>query len=430
MNRFRSALLFVCLTLLPASALAQGASLHGFGPINSSMGGAGAALTNDSLGALTFNPALIAGAQGNQISFTTEFFKDGIEIHTTLGSLSGDAHPSNQLGVIPAFGWMVRDPRKKMALGFGLIGIAGFRTDYPQDNGSILFSQPPSGFGRIFTDFRMTKIPVAVAFQVSKKLAVGASFNTYMGEFAVAPLPYKVFDVDQNGNRWYPEAGALTNRFAFSGQFGLVYQLNPMLSVGGSYTMKQNFSPYEWNSTYADPSSRLYGQSRRLDFDLDGPMIVTFGTGIKMGPTTQIAVDAMWTKYSGVEGFGSPGGIVDRVVYPFGWRNVWTFKAGVQHQATDKLTARAGYNFSQTPLRSGVVVSGVSAPLTNQHRLNGGFGDKGFPFLEANTSFSYGPRGHVTGPFRDINNVRNVTIGTVDVSNSVTSALVGLSFKF
>jgi len=427
MNRFRLTVLLACLTLLPAMAAAQGHMLHGVGPINSSMGGAGAALTNDSLGALTFNPALIAGAQGNQISFTTEFFKDGIEIHTTLGSLSGDAHPSNQLGVIPAFGWMVRDPRKKMALGFGLIGIAGFRTDYPQDNGSILFSQPPSGFGRIFTDFRMTKIPVAVAFQVSKKLAVGASFNTYMGEFAVAPLPYKVFDVDQNGNRWYPEAGALTNRFAFSGQFGLVYQLNPMLSVGGSYTMKQNFSPYEWNSTYADPSSRLYGQSRRLDFDLDGPMIVTFGTGIKMGPTTQIAVDAMWTKYSGVEGFGSPGGIVDRIVYPFGWRNVWTIKGGVQHDLTPKLTVRGGYNYSQMPLRSEVVLTATGAPATFQHHITGGLGVKIFPFLSAEASAYYVPRQHVVGPFPDLD---NRVLGTLDESNTLKSALIGFNFHF
>ena len=145
MNRFRTTVLLACLALLPASGWAQGHMLHGVGPVNSAMGGAGTALTNESLGALMFNPALIAGAQGNQVSFTTEFFKDGIEIHTTVGSVSGDAHPSNQLGVIPAFGWMVRDPSKKLALGFGLIGIAGFRTDYPQDNASILFAQPPGG---------------------------------------------------------------------------------------------------------------------------------------------------------------------------------------------------------------------------------------------------------------------------------------------
>jgi long-chain fatty acid transport protein len=427
MNRFRLIVLLACLTLLPKLAAAQGHMLHGVGPINSSMGGAGAALTNDSLGALAFNPALIAGAQGNQISFTTEFFKDGIEIHTTLGSLSGDAHPSNQLGVIPAFGWMVRDPRKKMALGFGLIGIAGFRTDYPQDNASILFALPPNGFGRIYTDFRMTKIPIAVAFQVSPKLAVGGSFNTYLGEFAVAPLPHKVFDVDQQGDRWYPEAGALTNRFAFSGQFGFVYQISSSLSVGGSYTMKQNFSPYEWNSTIADPSSRRYGEHRRLDFDLDGPMLFSFGAGIKMNAKTQIAVDGMWTRYTDVEGFGSPGGIVDGIIYPFGWRDVWTFKTGVQHELTPKVTVRGGYNYSQMPLRGEVVLTATGAPATFQHHLTGGVGVKIFPFLSAEAAGYYVPRQHVVGPFPDINN--NV-LGTIDESNTIKSVLIGFNFHF
>lgn len=427
MDRFRSTVLALGLLLLPAIARAQGHMLHGVGPINSSMGGAGTALTNDSLGALMFNPALIAGVQGNQISFTTEFFKDGIEIHTTLGSLSGDAHPSNQLGVIPAFGWMVRDPRKKLALGFGLLGIAGFRTDYPQDNASILFALPPSGFGRIFTDYRLTKIPVAFAYQVSKKLAVGASLNVYMGEFAVAPLPYKVFDVSPNGDRWYPEAGALTNRFAIGGQFGFMYQAHPMVSVGASITTPQNFSPYEWNSTIADPTSRAFGQARRLDFDLDGPMIVSFGTGVTLGPKTQIAVDGMFTKYKGVEGFGSPGGIVDRIVYPFGWRNIWTFKAGVQHAVTEKLTVRAGYNYSQMPLQSAKVLTATGAPATFQHHITGGFGMKIFPFLSAEASAYYVPRQHVVGPFPDLDNVSH---GTIDESNQLTSALIGLNFRF
>jgi long-chain fatty acid transport protein len=159
-------------------------------------------------------------------------------------------------------------------------------------------------------------------------------------------------------------------------------------------------------------------------------LVVSFGAGWKPGKKTQVAVDGMFTKYKGVAGFGSSGGTVEGIVYPFGWGDVWTFKAGVQYQATDKLALRAGYNFSETPLRSEVVVSSVIAPLANQQRIDGGFGYKVFPFLEANASFSYGPREHVTGPFRDINNVNNVIIGSVDVSNSVTSALIGLSFKF
>jgi long-chain fatty acid transport protein len=417
-----------CLVLLPVSVWAQGAMLHGIGPINSSMGGAGAALPIESLGALNFNPALIAGAEGNQISFITEFFKDGIIIDTTVkDTLKGRAKPPSAITVIPAFGWMLRDPKGKLALGFGLIGLAGFGTDYPADSASVLFAPVPSGFGRIFTDYKETKIPIAFAYQVTPKLALGASLNIYMGEFAVSPLPYKYFDLDAADNRYYPEAGKLDKSWALAGQFGFYYQATPKVSVGGSITTPQNFAPYKWNSMIASPASPAYGQPRTVQFDLDGPMIISFGMGFKPSAKTSIAVDGMFTKYKGVHGFGGPGGITDGVVDPFGWRDVWTIKAGIQRQVTDKLIVRAGYNYSQMPLRSEVVLSATGAPATFQHHFCGGFGIKMFPFLEMVASFYYVPRDHVVGPFPDLNGKIQ---GTLDESNKLASGLIGMSFRF
>jgi long-chain fatty acid transport protein len=418
--------LAACVALLPASALAQGAMLHGIGPVNSSMGGAGTALPNESLGALMFNPALIASAQGNQISFTTEFFKDSIRIETTVGGRTGIMEPRAKLGILPAFGWMSRHPQKKLAIGFGLLGIAGFRTDYHQSDESILFAQPPDGFGRIFTDYRVTKVPVAFAYQVNPKLAVGASLNVYIGEFAVSPLPHRVFDVDAAGSRFYPEAGSLASAYAVTPQFGFHYQHSSRMSIGGSLTLPQNFTKYEWNSTFANPNLPNYGRARTLDFDLDGPMILSFGTALK-NAKTQLAIDGMFTKYTGVEGFGSPGGIVDGIVFPFGWRNVWTFKTGVQHQVSDKLVVRGGYNYSNMPLQDEKVLTMTGAPATFQHHFSGGIGIRMFPFLQAEAGFYFVPRDHVVGPFPDLD---NQVIGGLDTSNKLTSALIGLNFRF
>lgn len=427
MDHMKRLALVGCLALLPTWARAQGAMLHGFGPINSAMGGAGTALPNESLGALAFNPALISGVKGNQLSFSTEFFKDDIKIRTTVGTLTGEANPNSHLSVVPAFGWMSRKPDSKMSIGFGLIGIAGFGTDYKEDNASILFATPPVGFGRIWTSLAVTKIPLAVAYQVTPKLSLGVSFNTYVGQFAVAPIPHIPFDVSANGDRWYPETGKANQQFAFAGQFGFHYQATPSMSVGASITTAQNFSPYTWNSSIADPTSPNFGLHRKYSYDLDGPMVISFGMAMKPGQKTQVAIDGMFTKYKGVAGFGSPGGIVDRIVYPFGWRNVWTVKAGVQHEATEKATLRLGYNYSQMPLRSEVVISATGAPATFQHHFCGGFGYKVFPFLEMNASFYYVPRQHLVGPFPDLDNVSR---GTIDESNRLTSALVGFNFRF
>jgi len=420
----------LAVVLITPAWAGNGHMVHGAGPVNSSMGGAGAGLLNGAVGALMFNPALIAGVEGNQISFGTEFFKDGIQIDVTLNNGdTGRTIPTNQLGVLPSFGWMGRAPDSKLAMGFGLIAIAGFRTDYPEDPESIVFNTPPDGFGRIFTDYRVIKIPAALAYQVNPKLALGGSLNLYLAELAIAPLPHKVFDtVDASGpRRFYPQGGNLVNKWSVSAQLGFVYDYSDQLTIGGSFTTPQNYDPFTWNSTFADPSAANFGQHRPLDFDLDGPGMATVGVGIRPNDQLSIAVDTMYVKYKGVSGFGSPGGIVDRIVFPFGWRNVWVFKSGVEWEASPMFALRAGYNHSQTPIRDEVVLTATGAPATFQKHFTFGVGTQINPFLRANASVYFVPREHSVGPFPDLDN--NV-LGTMDTSNKLTGVLIGLNWAF
>jgi len=99
----------------------------------------------------------------------------------------------------------------------------------------------------------------------------------------------------------------------------------------------------------------------------------------------------------------------------------------VQHQMNDKAVIRAGYNYSQMPLRSEVVLTATGAPATFQHHFTGGAGIRMFPFLEAEASFYFVPRQHVVGP---LPNLQNVVQGTLDESNKLTSGLIGLNFRF
>jgi len=94
---------------------------------------------------------------------------------------------------------------------------------------------------------------------------------------------------------------------------------------------------------------------------------------------------------------------------------------------TDTLTVRAGYNYSQMPLRPEVVISATGAPATFQHHITGGVGVKLFPFLSAEAAAYFVPRNHVVGPFPDLD---NRVLGTLDESNTLISALIGLNFRF
>ena len=408
--------------------------LHGFGPVNSSMGGAGAGLwIEDPVGALMFNPSLMTLSEGSNVSIGTEFFLDNIDIEVKLdggnGGRSGKTDPDRQAGVIPSIGFTNHSADSKWAFGFGLIGIAGFRTDYSSNPDSILFDTPPQGFGRIYTDHRVTKIPFAIAHQATNKLSLGISFNAYIAELAIAPLPYRVYDAvgGDDNQRFYPEGDGLVSSYAFSFQPSFTYQMTPDITIGGSLTTEQDFDSFEWNSRIADPNSPDFGQDRDLEFDLDGPMNATLGAGIRLSDRTSVALDIMWMKYDGVAGFGSPGGIVNRTVHPFGWDNVWVYKVGVQHQLNDTVTLRAGYNYSDIPMPGKNTLTATGAPAVFQHHITAGVGVKINKSLTANVGAYWVPKSSIKGDYEDLDNNK---LGSIKTSNSLISGSVGLSWKF
>ena len=447
LKRIGLASLLLAIAAAPVWA-GNGHMLHGFGPVNSSMGGAGVALATDPVGALMTNPALLATMSGDHILFSTEFFEDGIEIQVNLTGgnppgKTGATNASNQLGVLPAFGWTTRDEGSPWGFGFGLVAIAGFRTDYPEDPNSILFDPPPYGFGRIWTDYRVTRIPFAAAKRVNDKLAVGASLNVYLGELAIAPLPYVVYDLNDpndDNTRFYPQGDGLVNEFSFGLQLGFLYTVSPALDIGGSITTDQDFDPFTWNSTIAAPllfdtnfqpggnaAAGSFGRNRPLDYDLDGPLHATVGAGWRPNPQDSFAFDVTWIEYKGVSGFGSPGGVVNRTVQPFGWRDVWAFKLGYQRVINPTWTVRAGYNYANTPIKNRNVLSATGALATFEHHFCAGVSFQLTSKVSAEASFYHVPRTHIVGPYPDLDN--NV-LGTMDSSNKLDSILVGLSWDF
>ncbi len=413
----------------------NGNMLHGFGPINSSMGGAGSGIwLNDPIGALMFNPALMGGSEGTHVSISTEIFFDDPKFKVELDDgRIGWGNPSTEPGVLPALAVTHRSPGSQWGFGFGLVAIAGFRTDNPEDPDSLLFSLPtdePAGFGRIYTDHRVTKIPLAISYNLNDKLSLGLGLNAYIAELAIAPLPYEVVDVG-GGVGFYPQGDGLVKSYAISVQPSFYYQATDRISIGGSFTTEQDFDNFEWNSTFANPlvqdGPEQFGRARMLEYGLDGPMIATLGAGIQVTDKTKVAIDVSWLRYDGVAGFGSPGGIVDGVVQPFGWDNVWAFKIGVEHQFSEKLTLRGGYNYSDIPMPSKNTLTATGAPAIFQHHISVGAGLKLTDHITANAGFYYVPKSTLTGPylqpFAD-------PIGTVTESNSLIGAQVGLNFDF
>src|SRR4051812_10117197 len=124
--------LLLCLTVLlaaPAWAL-DGHLLHGIGAVNSSMGGAGAALPEDALGALNANPALLTRLDGHRFEFSSELLRATNTLSSSAGPFSGTTKDSSALAVLPAFGFTYHPAGSSVAFGMGFLGLAGFGVDY------------------------------------------------------------------------------------------------------------------------------------------------------------------------------------------------------------------------------------------------------------------------------------------------------------
>lgn len=481
----RTAVVCALLAIVAMPAWAgNGHMLHGFGPVNSSMAGAGAGLWVEPAGAVMFNPALLTQCEGTQVTIGTEFFEDDVTIEVVLnergagtfqGRNVGDVgitKPPNEIGVLPTIGWAMHKPGSKWSVGFGLVAVAGFRTDFPENFDSILFANPrDGGFGRIFTDYRVTRIPFAFGYQATDKLALGFSLNAYLGQLAIAPLPFIIFDpgvlADPNvgpanppgtgspqGTRFYAEGANLVTETAFAVQAGFLYTVSPTFSIGGSYTSEQDYDNYTWVSTFASPDLENFGENRPLDYDLDGPWNATVGVGYKPNPKTDVAFDVMYIEYAGVSGFGSPGGVVydpatqgpapwipgvdpepdpgvtpgiGGNVFPFGWNDVWVYKVGVQYRANPTWTLRAGFNYSSNPIRGEVVLSATGAPAMFREHYTAGVGYQVTPQFRLDASFYIVPEESATGPYP---NLFNQSLGTITTSNGLTGALVGFNWTF
>ena len=433
MNLKRSMLLFGSLLLMSAPAWGgNGHLLHGIGAMNSSMGGAGVALLQDSLGALHVNPALLAKAQGNQVSFSSEFFQDGLRVEARLGNNWATTNPTTQIGVIPAFGWMSHQDGKRMAIGFGLLGIAGFRTDYPQDSNNFLLVPQPNGFGHVMTDYSLTKIPIAFAFNVNPKLAIGASFNLYRGTLQITPNPVVIPDFSSDGYGWLPDAGYQVARWGIGAQFGFYYEASPMISIGASYTTKHKFGKYEWNTAIVNPSLPSFGRARIVDFEMDGPQSIQFGVGLHPGKKLSIAADMKFVKYRGVKGLGGAASGVDLVKHNLigiGWQNIWVGMVGAQYKPNERLALRAGYNHGQSPIKDEFTINSMGTPSTFQKHFCVGVSMALMPHVSADLGFYVVPRETKSGPTYGLY-VGKVPNTQINLSNRLTSGQASLNFSF
>ena len=461
-NRILTFLLCGCCFLLTVPAEAgNGHFLHGVGAVNSSLGGVAAALPADLIGTLHVNPALLTRYEGYQVGFSVEGFQDGPQATATFQGTPGRPNGSfttkgdTELGLLPAIGLLYHPQGRPWAVGFGLLAVAGFRTDWPQDSNNPIFLPQPDGFGAVKTNLAILKIPLALAYDVSPKLSLGGSLNIYQGGLSISPLPPAVPDCTgptPGSGRvvdcFYAPAENVVTSYAVSLQVGLHYRVTDAWSLGFSYTTPQNFPDYEWNSFNALPyltqangtqvRNPDYGKARKISYALDGPQIVSVGVAYDPGTNWRIGFDGRWVDYSSVDGAGGPGGFkTDRSLNGIGWADILVGAVGVEYDLSARTRLRAGFNYGESPIRSEVAFTSLGTPPTFTDHYTVGLGYKATDKVELNLGAYYAPRHHVSGPLLSPFLVNNPTLdqqklpgGTFTISEYILSGLASFTFRF
>jgi long-chain fatty acid transport protein len=462
----RTPWLAACALLLAAAPAPAGNGhfLHGVGAVNSSMGGVATAIAIEPIGMLHDNPALLTQLEGYQVGFSAEIFADGPKATSAFSSTSevvplrgqqfhaeGDTEP----GIIPAFGFVYHPRDRPWAFGFGLLGVAGFRTDWPATTAAEnpTFAAQPVGFGAVKTDLSIVKIPFSLAYQVGPKLSLGGSVNVYRGGLSISPLPPGRPDCSagtqgRKADCIYAPAENVVSAYAVSLQVGAYYQLDPTWGIGFSYTSPQDFGDYEWNSQHANPAITsgpdAFGLPRKVRYPLDGPQIVSAGIGLRPNPNLKVGFDARWVDYSAVDGAGGAGGFkLDRSLNGIGWRDIYIGAIGAEYVASPKYTLRAGFNYSQTPIRSEVVFTSLGTPPTFTDHYTVGLGVHLTDKLEVNLGAYWAPRHEVSGPLLNPYlrgggpnqpgpplDQQVVQGGTFTISEEIRSVLAAFAYRF
>lgn len=409
--------LFVCTVLIltalaPSSSLqAQGIAVTGVGPVNRSMGGAGTAAPLDAIGALHWNPGSISALPCNEIGFGTELLIADIRLSsanfptgvgafpTSSGSTGGDAG----WAAIPTIGWVHHLDGTPMTMGLGIYGVAGFKNNMPFDmsnpllSGTIASPPPANGsLGPAFGSADILQIAPTLSYQLTERLSVGLAPTITSVTVNLDPLgpPITAAPTDAQGNRMHWGGGF---------QVGAYYRGENGINAGATFKSKQWVEELDFNAAGGP-----------VNFNLDYPTIVSLGLSYTGMENWIFAIDGRYFDYEHTDGFRE-----------LGWRSVFAGAVGVQYRATDRLSARLGYNFNQNPIQSGAVATNLISPLIQDQNVATGVTYMFTNQVALNAAYVYLVNNSVTGPFAAAG-----PAATLTNEISAHSLIAGVSVKY
>ncbi|HXZ49490.1 MAG TPA: outer membrane protein transport protein [Usitatibacter sp.] len=362
---------------------------HGYGMVAKGMGGASMAVTGSGFGAAN-NPATMVFS-GNTFEIGVDLFSPWRTAERTGAppiGLNGSADSDSNYFGIPEIAYN-RMANPNLSWGITVYGNGGMNTDYP---GGQLSSPgacgpatgPGTGFnpapgpynllcgnGSLGVDLSQLIVAPSVAWKFAPDHSIG-----------IAPLfAYQRFKAEglQAFAGLSTSPGNVTNQgydssSGWGARIGYYGRITPQFQVGASYATKMSMQEFgKYKGLFAEAGG----------FDI--PSHFGIGFAFEPDPQWQIAVDYERINYSDAKSVSNPSSLILNCAggdptaclggsngAGFGWKDIDVFKLGVQYQYSPVLTLRAGYNYSQNPIKPEDVTFNFLAPGVVQHHVTAG----------------------------------------------------------
>lgn len=361
---------------MPALAT-NGYLAHGYGIKSKGMAGTGVALPQDALIGAT-NPAGIAFV-GDRLDLGVSIFSPRRSYDVTGAPSAppaavlapGKVNSDREYFIIPEFGvtWQLDDHK---AVGITVTGNGGMNTRYASSENTF-------GGGKAGIDLAQLFIAPTFSYRFNNDAAIGVSaILAYQGFEAkglsqFAGLSNSPSDLTDNGH---------DSSFGAGINVGFILPVGSQVTLGGGYRSRIYMTEF-------DDYKGLFAEQG--DFDI--PASATIGLAWKTTESLTVLLDVQKTWYSQVDAIGNSmmpamGTCMTRVTATspaclggnngigFGWEDMTTVKFGVQYQASNDWTWRAGYSHGDQPIPDSEVFFNILAPGVMEEHFTVGFTKK------------------------------------------------------
>lgn len=338
-----------------ALAAASQASASAFYLQEQSVRGTGRAYSGEvadkGVGSLWWNPASIAGIARseahfglNQILVNSKVTNTGSNITrpvppagltTAVGGADTAFDPINN-GVVPNFGaaWKIND---KLSLGLSVAAPYNFTTEYTANSWTR--------YDALKSQLRTVNVEGVVAYRVNDMLDLGLGVTAMYADAELTNALPNISPLQADGLQSLKGDG-----FAYGYSVGAQLHPSKSLTIGASYRSKLD---HKLDGT-VKVSGLLAPIPAASNFTVDGQAKITLPWIANLG--ARWAMNDQWTLNGSVSRVGWSEFDAIRVSFvgggstsPQDYKDVTTYAAGVDYQASPRLTLRAGVQYDPTP---------------------------------------------------------------------------------